>query len=373
MNKNTKYIIWLVVLVIVIGGAYVLFNKPKQALGEIIKIGSILILTGEGASWGEAARNGIDLAVEEINDEGGVIGRPLVVIHEDDESDPKKAVSAFKKLTAADGIKFIIGPNWSHTGLAVAPLASESKVVMISPSLGVKEFNESSQYLFNTWPHDEILSRNLAEYVYNKGYRKVALFGAQQVWVKDQTAAFKGKFEELGGKVELLFEPLITDTDPRANILKLKNTPGIDAVIFTSDGQDITAITAKKIKEFGIKLPTYSITLDRKIISNCEGACDGWIFLTFLTPVADFEKKYKEKYDREVEIGSDSAYDAIMMLTGAMTRTNSTDVEQIKTYLASIKEYSGASGKLVSDGKRAFVKPYLVKEIINGEPVNKTE
>ncbi len=373
MNNTTKYIIWLVVLVILVWGGYTLLNKPKPVSGEPIKIGSILILTGEGASWGEAARNGIDLAVEEINDKGGVNGRELVVIHEDDQSDPKQAVSAFKKLTTADAVNFIIGPNWSHTGLAVAPLAAENKVLMISPSLGVKEFNESSEYLFNTWPHDEILSRNLAEYVYNKGHRKVALFGAQQVWVKDQTAAFKGKFEELGGRVELLFEPLITDTDPRVNVLKLKNTTGIDAVIFTSDGQDITAITAKKIKEFGIRLPTYSITLDRKIISNCEGACDGWLFLTFLTPTSEFEKKYKGKYNREVEIGSDSAYDAIMILTEAMTKTNSTDVEQIKTYLASIKEYKGASGKLVSDGKRAFIKPYLVKEIIKGEPVNKAE
>jgi len=346
-----------------------LFNKPKQASGEIIKIGSILILTGEGASWGEAARNGIDLAVEEINNRGGVNNKNLVVIHEDDESDPKKAVSAFQKLTSADKVRFIIGPNWSHTGLAVAPLAPESRVVMISPSLGVKEFNESSQYLFNTWPHDEILSRNLAEYVYNKGYRKVVLFGAQQVWVKDQTAAFKGKFEELGGKVELLFEPLITDTDPRANVLKLKNTPGIDAVIFTSDGQDITAITAKKIKEFGIKLPTYSITLDRKIISNCEGSCDGWLFLTFLTPTSEFEKKYKVKYSREVEIGADSAYDAIMILAEAMEKTNSDDVESVRNYLSSIKKYNGASGTLVSDGKRAFTKDYIIKEIQNGQPV----
>lgn len=344
-----------------------LYRPP--ALNNEIKIGSILILTGEGAAWGEAAKNGIELAMEEINEQGGVNEKKLKVIFENDSSDPKKALSAFQKLTDVDKAQFIIGTTWSHVGLPLVKLAEQKKVVMISPSLGVKEFNEDNPYLFNTWPHDFILSEKLAEYVFKKGFRRVAVFGARQVWVEDQTRAFRKTFEGLGGKIALLFEPNITDTDVRTDVLKLKNTSGIDAVIMLADGQDLTAISARRMKELNIQLPVFSITLDRKIINDCQGACDGFIFLTFLTPTDQFESKYQAKYRREVEIGADSAYDAVMMLADAMRKTNSTNPDNIKDYLAKIKTYSGASGNLISDGRRGFIKPYSIKQIQNGQPV----
>jgi len=366
-NKIFASVVGLAILLIL--GVWVVRNQTKQGSDEI-KLGSILILSGDGASWGEAERNGIDMAVEEINSQGGINGKKLTVIHEDDNSKPEKALSAFQKLTDADNVHFIIGTTWSHVGLPLVKMAEQKRVIMISPSLGVKEFNEDNPYLFNTWPHDFLLSQELAKYVYQKGYRKVAVFGAKQVWVEDQTEAFRTTFENLGGKIELRFEPQTTDTDVRGDVLKLKNDPSVDAIIMLTDGENLTPLNARRIKELGIKQPVYSITLDRKIISDCQGACDGFVFLTFLTPSKDFEAKYKQKYNREVEIGGDSAYDAVMMLAKAIRSTNSTDPDIIKNYLANIKTYTGASGTLVSDGKRAFTKPYVIKKIVNGEPVD---
>src|SRR3989338_5595124 len=74
-----------------------------------IKIGSILILSGEGAAWGTAAKNGIDMAVEKINAEGGINGRLIEANHQDDKSDPALSVTAFQKLTQADGVQIIVG------------------------------------------------------------------------------------------------------------------------------------------------------------------------------------------------------------------------------------------------------------------------
>ena len=376
MNK-TKTIVTVVVLILIAGGWwYYAKNKVSPTptpsgtnspiSTESIKIGSILILSGQGASWGEATKNGVDLAIKDINSNGGVNGQKLEAIHEDDSSDPKKAVSAFNKLVDQNKVKFIIGPNWSNTGLAVKSLAENRQVVMISPSLGVKEFNEGGKYTFNTWPHDFILSQHLAEYVYRNGYKKVALIGAKDVWVEDQTKAFESKFKELGGEVKLVYEPNLDTRDLRTEISKIKNNKDVQAIVMTTDGYDLTVLAARQIKELGIKLPLFNITVDNKIVADCGANCEGMIFPTFLTPTEAFATRYKSTYNREVEIGADSGYDAVMLLVQAIKATRSTDPVQIQSYLNNIANYTGVSGKLQADGEGGFVKDYLVKKVHNG-------
>lgn len=372
MNKKTKIIVTLIVLVLVGFGIFAKSNEASKITDDI-KLGSILILSGEGASWGEASKNGIDLAVKEINSKGGVNGKKISVIHEDNASDPKKAISAFKKLTETNQVKFIIGPNWSNSGVSLIDLAKTSKTVVVSPSLGVKEFNESSEYLFNTWPHDYILSRNLADYVYAKGLRNVALIGGQDVWVKEQTRNFKERFIEIGGKVTVTFEPQTDIKDVRTELLKIKSDKNIDAMILTASGYSLISTAAKQAREIGVTLPKYSITIDKKIISDCEGACNEMTFLTFLTPTQQFEKVYKDTYKREVEIGADSGYDAVMMIVEAMNKTGSINPDVVAKAMAEVKTYEGSSGKLVSDGKRGFTKAYLIKKVIGSVPVTIAE
>ncbi len=333
-----------------------------------IKFGSILILTGEGSSWGQASNRGMDLAIEKINADGGVLGRPLLAVHEDDQGDPKQAVSAFQKLTESDGVKFVIGPTWSPMGLAIAKLADQKKVVVVSPSLGVKEFNESSPYLFNTWPHDFILSEHLAELAYAAGHRNVAVFGTKQVWVEDQTRAFTQRFEELGGKVSLLVEPNPDTLDLGTEAAKVKQAPGIDAVVLTSGVMNVGARGARRMREIGVTLPFYSMTLDKNIIQVAGGAYEGLVFPTFLTPDPAFEKAYFERFGTPLEIGGDSAYDAVLLLAQAMRATKSTDPAQVKDYLRALKRYDGVSGALEADGKGGFTKPYQVMVVHDGKP-----
>ncbi len=360
--------LWASLTIVLIALVAIVSFSQKSSPNEI-RIGSILILSGEGASWGEASRNGIDLAVADINARGGIEGKRIVVTHEDNQSEPKLAIAALQKLNSA-GINFVIGPSWSNSGLPLIDLANKSKTLMISPSLGLKDFNEGSPYLFNTWPHDETLSRNLADYIYEAGHHRVVVFGVQDNWTKIQSRAFQERFEQLGGTVALLYEPLSTETDSRAEIAKLKTIVGIDAIVMTDSSFGIFSTTGKQLRELGITSPMYSISPNAQQLTNCMQACEGLEYLTFLTPSTAFETRYKATYNREVEIGSDSAYDAVMMLAKAMEATHSTDTTVVATYLADIKEYQGVSGHLVSDGKRAFTKPYKVMQVVNGEPVD---
>lgn len=369
MAKTSKIIIGLIiVLVLIIVGGWFILSKNQNS--NTIKIGSIGILTGQGASWGVAAKNGMQMAIDDINAAGGINGKKLQGFYEDDQGDAQKSISAFQKLTDVDGISFIIGTTWSSTGIPLVKLANDKKVLMVSPSLGKPEFNEGSKYLFNTWPHDVILSANLADYVYQKGHRNVALIGAEELWVKDQTNAFKKRFEQLGGRVEVLVEPNPSDKDINTEALKIKNDKNIDAIISTTDGVLVGSLVAKRVKELGVFLPIYSITIDADAIKAADGAYEGMEYLTFLTPALDFKQKYEKRFGQATDIGADSAYDAVMLVANAMKETKSSDATVLANYLAGIREYKGVSGNLKSDSKRGFIKEYSVEKVVNGKSVD---
>lgn len=365
---NARILAAIVIAVIVIGIAAVSFRVTTNITNSIssnpIHIGAILILSGEGSSWGTAERNGIQMAVEQVNSEGGINGRPLEINYQDDRGDPTTAVSAFRNLEARQ-INMIIGTTWSRTGLAVAPLANSSRIIMISPSLGVREFNEQSPYLFNLWPHDYLLSERLAEIIYGRGFRNVAVVGAQEVWVRDQTSAFTRRFNQLGGNITLLFEPNTDNRDLRTEAARIRDS-NADAIVFLTDGVQVGTIMAQRIREQGIERPSFSVTLTQDDITASRNAYDGTIFLTSLTPSAEFEAAYRARFTRDLEIGGDSAYDAVMLLTQAIRETNSTDSTVLATYLNSVQTFNGVSGNMTSDGRGGFIRPYAARLIVNG-------
>ena len=123
MNKTTKIIIWVVVAVVVVAGIwYGVSRKPAPvAEKEPVKIGVILPLTGEAATYGISDREGMLLAIEKINAEGGINGRKVRLIVEDSEGDPKGGISAFRKLVEIEGVKVIM-TELSSVSMAIAPL-----------------------------------------------------------------------------------------------------------------------------------------------------------------------------------------------------------------------------------------------------------
>ncbi|MEK6961109.1 MAG: ABC transporter substrate-binding protein [Nanoarchaeota archaeon] len=367
--SKIKFIALLAAIIIFAQGCQNQLSGEATADLSPIKIGSILILTGEGAAWGNAERNGIDMAIEDINAKGGIGGRMLTVDHQDDKSDPKLALDAYHKFVDVDNTKIIIGTTWSRTGLPLAPLAEKDKTLMISPSLGVKEFNEQGNFTLNTWPHDYLLSESLAEMMFKEGHRKVAVIGAKEVWTEDQTKSFKARFELLGGNVSLLLEPDPSDRDLRSEALKVKAMRGLDAIVLTNGVLGIGPVTAKRLKEVGVDLPLFSLTLDNNIIKAAGEFYEGMVFPTFLTPTKDFEVKYKTKFGIEVDIGADSAYDAVMMVKDAIEKTGSTDRLALQSYLNRIREFQGESGLLISDGKGGFTKQPKVMKIVSGTAV----
>ena len=157
-----------------------------------------------------------------------------------------------------------------------------------------------------------------------------------------------------------------TDVKPIAT--KIRALHDLDAVVSTTDGAIVGSLVAKSLKELGSKTPVYSITLDQAAIDVAQGGLDGAEFLTFLTPRPEFIQEYTAKFKTQVDIGADSAYDAVQLLAKAIRESGTTDSTTVAKQIESVRNYSGMSGELVSDGKRGFTKRFSIKTIVNGKP-----
>jgi len=152
--RNTVLMLGLIVII-----ALAFNSIPKNTSNipkESIRVGALLCLTGTCAEWGQAAVNGMLMAADEINAQGGVLGKELEIFVQDSlEGESKSSVSAYRMLRSRHKTPYVVGPTWTPAGLAIAPIASKEKdVLVISPSLGVRDFNESADNLFNVWPHE---------------------------------------------------------------------------------------------------------------------------------------------------------------------------------------------------------------------------
>lgn len=138
----------------------------KESSSETIKIGAIQPISGQVAAYGTQTRDAIKLAVDEINAKGGVLGKKLELIVEDDEATPEKTVNAFKKLTSKDKVVGIIGALTSKCSLAITKEAQAKKVIMISPSSTNDTVTDAGDYIFRACYNDSFQGEVVAQFAF---------------------------------------------------------------------------------------------------------------------------------------------------------------------------------------------------------------
>ncbi len=363
MSNKTKKYISIVGLIVILVLVFVSMNRNQNSGSEpkTIKIGVIASMTGAYSNVGENSKKGIDLAVSEVNKKGGVLGRPIEVVYKEyPGEDQKVAVSAFYELNSS-GINLIIGPSLTTTGSALAPLAVPNNSLLISPAIGSEKFAEANENTFSVWPPDKAGVSKLAEFVFEKGLRRVAVIGSQQEWERQMAVYFKEDFEKLGETITDIELPLMTDKDLRTQSIKIKES-NPEAVIFTNYGE--TSYAAKRIREVGIESPFFSVLLDEEGIKNANGTLEGTIYVTSYTPTPEFVSAYKGYYNTEPQFPADTSYDSVMVLAKAIEKAKSTDTAKVTESLSEISSFSGASGVFGFDASGAAVKTpayYIVK------------
>jgi branched-chain amino acid transport system substrate-binding protein len=340
-----------------------------------IKVGEYASLTGKEATFGNSSHEGTLLAVEEVNASGGVLGRKIDLITEDDLSKPGEPATVVNKLISRDGVVAMLGEVASGRSLEAAPICQRSKIPMISPSSTNPKVTETGDYIFRVCFTDILQGRILASFAAKKlNAKKVAIFtDVKSDYSKGLSKYFKESFTAGGGQVVAELDFNGGDKDFKAQLTAIK-AAGPDAVFIPAYYTDV-ALICIQAKQIGMAAPLFGGDgwESEDLIKIGKDAVEGTYFSTHCaadSPDAKV-KKFVEAYGKRFNGKTPDAmamlgYDSVMILADAMTRAGTTDGDKVRAQLAATKDFSGVTGKITIDQKRDAMKPMVILQVQGG-------
>ncbi len=372
MSKGVKIIIGLIVIVLIIWGISSASKKGgAPAANEPIKIGFTAPMSGDLANIGENAKAAVEVATEEINTAGGINGRTIQVIYEDDKCAGPEGVSAMNKLVNVDKVTAVLGSVCSPATLSFAPIAENAKMPVISYCSTAPKISEAGDYIFRDVPSDLFQANFAAKYLYETlGKRKAAIIYLNNDWGLGLRKAFNDAFTALGGKVVLedSYDP--TSKDLRTQMAKVKAS---DADLLYFPGfTDGTIAGIKQAKVIGLKQTIFGADAwdDNKIWDELGAAGEGAMYTRVGTNSSDsFKAKMKEKVGTDSIIYcSNYAYDGMKILANVIGKVG-TDRTAIKDALYAVKYEGGVSSPVIEFDQNGDPKgaSYIINVIKNSK------
>ncbi|KAF1044481.1 ABC transporter substrate-binding protein [Xylophilus sp.] len=299
-------------------------SAPSLA-AEPINIGLFSHLSGNFAEYGASTKNAVELYLDKLNAEGGIGGRPVKLVVEDDRNSPQEAATVARKIVATPGVVLAIG-SWSSTAsLAAAPIFAEAKIPQISPTSSHPDFSRQSPYQFRQNNTDDLLAQYNADTIHKwlKASRIVIPY-SQDDWGVFTVKSTSAAIEKDGGKV-LLTEAIIPGSkDFRPLISKIKAT-NPDGVFIALPYQE-ASIFIQQLRQAGVNIPAGGgVPLTSpKFIELAGKAAEGVVVHSIFFP-GDPSKKafvdaYKAKYNKLPDQFAALAYDAAGVGTAAIRR-----------------------------------------------------
>ena len=352
-------------------------NKGGEAL-----IGANYELTGNVASYGQAALAGGKMAVDEINKAGGINGKKLRIVEADNKSEPSESGNAATKLISQNKLIGIVGPATSGCTMAAEPIVTASKLSVVAPtataeSITVGKDGKTRQFVFRACFIDPFQGKVMAAFAdKNLKVKKVAIYRDNSSdYSKGLAEAFKKNFEAAGGKIVAEEAYLAKDMDFKAGLTKLKaQTP--DAIYVPGYYEEVGKIV-KQAREIGLEVPMMggdgwdspklieiagAKALNKTYYSSAYSADD-------TDPSTQkFIKAFKEKYKKDPDFFSMMGYNTVVILADAYKRANSEDGTKIAEAMAKTKDLPVAGGKLSYDDKHNPIVPALIIEVKDGKP-----
>lgn len=310
-----------------------------------VKVGAIFSLSGWGDEGGQAELNGTTMAIDAINAAGGIHGRPVELIVEDNQSDLGRTVSTFKKLTAVDRVPALIGPNWSEFIDVVAPLAAADKVPVVTAT-GYKEKHlKKDPWVFVLWPPPSVATNLLARRILKQGHNMVSVFITENAYYEGLLEALRKQLEGKGVVLRVSsFSP--DETDYRTAIAKISRSDSTAIIALLLENAGFSAFLRQRLVQ-RLELPLFSanaLPFDDVVRNNLELA-EGMVYFDYVTAgTADFTARYKERFDKMPGFGSAKAYDGMQLIARAMENCGILN-QQIRACLKEA-ELNGASGRI---------------------------
>jgi branched-chain amino acid transport system substrate-binding protein len=366
-------------------GAALAFSALVAVAAEPIKIGSVLSVTGPAAFLGDPELKTLQMYVEDINKKGGVLGRPLQLVHYDDGSDANKANGFAKRLIDDDKVDVFVGGTTTGSTMSMVPLVEKAGVPFISLAGAVVIIEPVKKFVFKTPHTDRMAAEKVFEDMKKRGITKVALLS--------ETSGFgqsgKKETEGVAAKYGITLVANETygpkDTDMSPQLTKIKGAAGVQAVFVFGLGQG-PAIVTKNYKQLSINLPLYhahGIGSD-EFIKLAGAAAEGIRLPSAALLVADklaasdpqkpvvvaYSKAFQEKWKTEASAFGGYAYDGLMLAVEAIKRAGSTDKAKVRDAIEATKGYIGTGGVVNMSAKDHMgmeLSAFRMLEIKNGD------
>lgn len=342
---------------------------------SIIKIGAIGPLSGAASTYGLSVKDGATLLEKEINDAGGINGKKIKFIFEDDQADPNSSMQAFNKLVDDEKVCAILGGVTSGATLAIAPNSTSRKIPMITPTGTEPTITQTGgDYMFRGCFVDSFQGKILGKYATQTLGKKTAavLYNAGSDYSKGLADSFKSEFEATGGKITQFLTYNDKDTDFKAQLTKIKSDSPEALVL--PDYYNVVGLIAKQARGIGIQSQLLGGDgwESEDLVKIGEDAVNGALYINHYysgdteVAVKNFVDAYTKEYNKEPDSFAALGYDTAKILVKAIEKANSTDPEQIKTALASM-EMDSVTGNIKFGSDRSAIKSAAVIKIDGGK------
>lgn len=375
MSKKLLYVFGIII-VLIIGFQILKFLDSQSKEDTILNIGVIASVTGSGAPYGRNSLQGIQLAVEEINNSGGINGNQVKILLQDDSTEARQAVSAFEKLISIYNVKLVIGPASSSGVMACAPIANEKQIVILSPGAASPNISEAGDFIFRNRASGTQEALETARFVLFKLNRKTsAILRIQTDYGVGFEKIFQNEFVRGGGRIlgSEVFQQGATDM--RAQILRLKRLNPQTIYLVGVPGEVSRALIQMKELSFTPIILTNNME-SPELIKNAGDAAEGIYFAIpkYNTKSKDsrflnFAKSYREHFNSDPDMFAADGYDAVFLVKRAI-ETHGKLGSQIRDGLYAIKNFPGVYGAISIDRNGDVIKPLVIRTVQKGKFIN---
>jgi branched-chain amino acid transport system substrate-binding protein len=342
--------------------------------GDTIKVGEYASLTGSEATFGQSSHKGTQLAIDDLNAAGGVLGRKIELITEDDQSQAGQPATAVRKLISSDGVVAVLGEVASSRSLEAAPICQENKIPMISPASTNPKVTQVGDYVFRVCFIDPFQGTVMANFARNtlKLNSVAVLSDVKSDYSLGLAKFFKLGFTSAGGKIatEENYSGGDKDFSAQLTAIKAANPDGM----FVPGYYTEVGLIALQAKQLGLNCPIFGGDgwESSSLVPIGGAALEGDYFSTHYSPedtspaVQKFVKEFQARYGEIPDAMAALGYDSGMILADAIKRAGATDGAKVRDTLAGTRNFPGITGNITMDANRDASKPAVILAIKNG-------
>ncbi|NLV17553.1 MAG: ABC transporter substrate-binding protein [Syntrophomonadaceae bacterium] len=363
--RRFKVLSLVLCLLLMVGAVAGCSNQQTGGSDEdVIKVGFLGALTGDVACYGLPGLEGLKMAAEELNANGGILGKQVVIVEADNRGDTTEAINIVQKFISRDGVKAVIGDPCSGITKVAARTAQDNKMVIISPGAVAAGAIDAGDYCFRNVLLDSLGCPATVSYLMEQGHKDYALVTAiNDDYSVSLSGYFKDALNDQGGNIVIEESIQRGDTNFAAQVTKIKPT-NPDIIVFTGYYQE-AAIFMKEVRKQGMDqvFVAGDGCLGEELYKQGGEAVEGCIVYCGFSPEdpkeesKKFLEAYSEKYNgKQADMFAAQYYDALMIVAEAMERAQSSDPSVYKDEMAKTTDFPGVSGNTTFGPDREPIK-----------------